>query len=95
MEKKNPNGLFEQFYQLVTHSKPVPFWKPKLLEAESFDLGSSFSSLGNMTSSFQSNVSGCVCMEPKGMATNGVTSQVQGNRWVNLEAADDKQCPTG
>lgn len=58
MEKK-PKKItillfLEQFYQVATHSELVSFWEPKLLEAESFDLGSSFSSLGNMTY-FQTN----------------------------------------
>lgn len=38
--------LFEQFYQVATHAELVPFWEPNHLEAESFDLVSSFSSLG-------------------------------------------------
>jgi len=48
--------LLKQFYQAATCSELVPFWEPKLLEAESFDLGSNFSSLGIMTYFFQSRV---------------------------------------
>lgn len=48
--------LSEQFYQMPTHFELVPFWKTKLLEAESSDLRISVSSLGNMASFFQTNV---------------------------------------
>lgn len=56
---KNHDGFA---WSSSTHSELVPFWKPKLLEAESFDLGESFN-LGNVTYFFQSNV---ICLYLKG-----------------------------